>query len=174
MKKIIIAMLMLCATIFVGCDSLPSADKMTFISKEIGSATALVLNKVSKINETNKIVIINICNEIKTIVPTTNSTFEVVWTPVVNNHLAKLLADKKISDIQKDVIEVSFIAAVKTLDHVVDVKYSKIRAYQNLLDATTIGFITGFLSKYNVTAVAAAETNEYDAAAYEYMSTLIK
>lgn len=165
-----------CAMV-VGCDfikTLPTDEQMTNAAKAIGTAAGLVANAVD-IDATARVVVVDIVSKVESSVPETNQTFAAAWTPIAQQHVAKLVEDKKLDAAQGQLVVMAFTTAVDGIDYVFDVRYPEAKQHKNLVSAATHGFCTGFLSAFKkdtstmMSAAPVASQSRYDAKAYEWL-----
>lgn len=155
----------------IGCTTLPDTDKMYKASKAAGVATGLIAN-MTDIDTTSRGTIIDIMNTVVTCIPETNQTFYTAWMPIAQRHTQKLIDEKKIDNGEGEIIIATFTVVTKGIDYLFDVKYPKVRTYQNLTESAIHGFSDGFLAVFTpVNLCTASESNcvEYDKDTYLYL-----
>ena len=154
------------AVFMTGCDKeLPTIERMTTISTAIGK-TAGYACELSKTKTSVKEAIFSVIDTASKVVPQTNETFTVAWTPVINEELDKLIKKGKISESELPVIKIALAAATEGIDYVF-VKYPKAKEVKELVSAATTGFISGYKS---VVAFAAG-AEEINDEAYKYIKS---
>ena len=152
-----------------GCKSVPTVDEMENVSRAVGVATATVCN-MTKINDRDRGIIVEIIQEVEFCVPETNQTFESAWTPIARVHVQKLVDEGKIDKMEGELILDAFKVVCKGMDYLVTVRYPKIRQYGDLVSAAVHGFCGGFLTYFkpaNENVVMCAQSMDKDA--YEYL-----
>jgi hypothetical protein len=169
MKKLLA--ILIAVVSIVGCVSVPTVQSVNIASNGIGAATAAAVSQM----EMDKIVqnnIINIMNVLNDIVPTTNSTYVSTWTPVVDQHLQKLLTDGKIDIIQASVIRTSIILGAEGIDYMFR-KHPEWLYYSELVNTAVHGFINGYINVFCVLIrnVYPVNSIHIDMDAYQYVST---
>ena len=174
MKTTLFAICMAAFAILDGCKSLPSAEELSKKSYTAGVAAAKVAEIVAKnaLDADTRAVVTGIVTQVDKVVPQTNVTFEAAWTPIAEEYIAKYAAEKKLSDLQKAAAMAAFSISIKGIDYLINVKYPKIREYQELVEATTHGFCGGFLAEFKAAPMAAAKGAaelEYDKEVYDYL-----
>lgn len=171
MKKITLGLVAATMAVLVGCKTVPSPEKLEVTANAVGIAAAMVANQ-TKIDDASRATIIEIITEVDKCVPATNQTFEAAWTPIAQEHVAKLLEEGKIDAGQAKLILGAFDVAVKGVDYLIAVKYPAVAKYGNLLEAATHGFCKGFLTYFKPVngVVSASSEVEYDVEAYEYLN----
>ena len=163
----IIALVGLCA--IVGCELVPTADKIESVSRLAGTSAAMVVN-MTKIDEQSKAVIIEIMDEVAVAVPQTNQTFTEVWTPIAKEDVAKLVTDGKVDKGQGQLILSGFSIVCNGIDYVFDVRYPKARQYKELVEAAVHGFIRGYKSVSGGTVLkSVGDKPTYDKEVYDYL-----
>ena len=172
MNKVIgIACAAVCAA-FVGCKSVPSAEQMYTVSHMIGASAGLVADNMDDSVHNTVSEIVNIVSEV---VPGTNQTFEVAWTPVAQKHVDELVADGKLTKEQGTLVMTSFVVVVKGIDYVFENRYPEARQYKELVTAAINGFTKGFLAMFSASGTdekvrsAKHDGIEYDKNAYKYL-----
>lgn len=178
MKKLVLSLglILTCVSVIVGCKVIPTEDVLYTTSYSIGTSAALVMNGTS-ISEKDRAIIINIANIVDESVPQTNVTFEVAWTPIAAEHVADLVKAGSIDETEGQIILSLFKTATKTLDYIVYKRYPTVGQNIELVSAVTHGFISGFLTNYNVSTTtfkSTATTVIYDKEAYDYMLQVMK
>ena len=159
----------LCAAIIavfmVGCDKLPTVEKMTAISTVIGK-TAGYACELAKTKKEVKDAIFVVLDVVSKVVPNEGQTFTEAWTPVITEELNKLVKAGKINENEASIAKIALTAATEGLDYVF-LKYPKAKDVKELVAAATSGFITGYKS---VVTVGASANVDVDADAYRYIT----
>lgn len=152
------------ALCMVGCDKLPTVERMTTISTVIGK-TAGYACELSKTKTEVKEAIFEVIDVASKVVPEAGQTFTEAWTPVITEELDKLVKKGKIGESEVAVVKIALSAATEGLDYVF-VKYPKAKDVKELVSAATNGFIAGYKSVVNVGDGARSEIDEE---AYKYL-----
>lgn len=174
MNKILTGIAAAALIAVTGCKTTPTVDTMYSTSYAIGVSAALVMNQ-TKINDTDRNIIIDIVNTVNSSVPSTNTTFTTSWTPIAQQHVDELVANGKIDASEGSIIMSLFAAGVKTLDYVVYKRYPVVGQNVELLESTTHGFCTGLLTYYKpADSLSVGPAVVKDEEAYTYMSKLVK
>ena len=158
------AVAMLC---MVGCDKLPTPEKMKTISTVIGR-TAGYACELSKTKQEVKDAIMNVLDIVSTVVPTNGQTFTEAWTPVINDELQKLVEKGKIAQNDVAIVKIALTAATEGIDYVF-VKYPKAKDVKELVSVASEGFVSGYKSV--VTLAGAKGEVDIDEDAYKYIKT---
>ena len=153
----------------VGCDKLPTPEKMTSIANLVGKTAGYVC-ELSKIKPEAKEAIFNVLDIVSKATPTNGETFVEAWTPIIDVELKKLVDAGKINEATAAVAKITLGIAADGIDYVF-VKYPKAKDVENLVAAATTGFINGFKS---VVALAADGKPELDEDAYKYLKSKLK
>ena len=169
MNKLIMLGLAICASVFVGCDKLPTVEKMKEISTVVGKTAGYVC-ELSKTKTEVKEVIFKVLDVVSTAVPTNGQTFVEAWTPLINEEVKKLVDAGTIDKKYETVITTSLYVACNGIDYVF-VKYPKAKDVEELVAVATTGFIDGYKS---VVTLAANAEPVIDEDAYKYLKSQIK
>lgn len=169
MNKMIMFGLAICASMFVGCDKLPTVEKMTAMSTVVGKTAGYVC-ELSKTKTEVKEAIFKVLDVVSTVVPTNGETFVEAWTPVIDEEVKKLVEAGKIDKTYEGIIKTSLRAACNGIDYIF-VKYPKAKEVEELISAATKGFIDGYRS---VVTLTATDKPEIDEEAYQYIKNKIK
>ena len=153
-----------CMTFVTGCKSLPSEDTIRGTAESIGRAAGYAV-ELSKTKTEVKETIIKVLDVVAKVVPETNQTFIAAWKPLIDDEVAKLVADGKLKEDDAALVKSALYVACDGVD-LVFTRYQKAREYKNLVSAATGGFVTGFKSVVNF---AAGERAGYDKDAYEIL-----
>ena len=179
MKKLI-AMAIAAAILAVstiGCKSIPAPAEVETASYAIGVSTALVCN-MTKINDKDRQIIIDIMNEVKYCTPTAGQTVVEAWTQTAKDYVKKLVEAKEITEIEGALILKTFDTVASAVDYMVRIRWPKIGQYTDLVLAATNGFCDGFLVAFkptnqNRTMLAAPVSHrDYDVEAYNYLMSV--
>ena len=164
-KKIVaVAMAVSMAVGIVGCEDLPSPEKMKTISTVIGN-TAGYACELSKTKASVKEAINAVFNVVGKVVPKGDETFTKTWGPLIDEELQKLVEKGKLDEGDAKVARIALTAATEGIDYVF-VKYPKAKDVKELVDAAVEGFIAGYKS---VVSFSANEKVEIDDGAYKYL-----
>jgi hypothetical protein len=165
----IISILIALTLIMSGCKSLPTEDRMYSVAEKIGIAAGYAVELNNTENDV-KTAVINVFDSLSKIIPETNQTFGVVWKPIIDNNINKLVIDNKLKS--ENVLIVKNILYV-TCDGIdlVFIRYPKAKQYKNLIYVAVDGFTIGFKNTINSTKSIRAE---YDKQAYDILSKKLK
>lgn len=169
--KSVMALVLGASVAIVGCDKLPTVDQMKLIAKASGVAAGTVMNMQS-LNPEARTEIVKIMDEVKTCVPGVGESFEKVWGETANDHIQKLIDEKKIDATLGQIIEGTFTGVVcKGIDYVLNDKYPEARNYTDLVEATIHGFVDGFLTVFKSTNIVSATNSalQMDEDTYKYL-----
>ena len=178
MKKLIAIVCASVALFLSGCKTLPTPAELETASYAIGVSTAMVCN-MTKINDKDRQIVIDIMNEVKYCCPTAGQTVVDAWTKTAQDHINKLVEAKEITETEGQLIFKTFGVVASAADYMMRVRWPKIGEYTDLVLAATNGFCDGFLAVFKPTNVnrfaASAVSRDYDVDTYNYlMSTRIK
>lgn len=172
--KSVAAVCAACAMI-VGCDfikTLPTDEQMTNAATAIGTAAGFVANALD-IDATARAAVIDIVGKVETSVPETNQTFATAWTSIAQQHVAKLIEEKKLDAAKGQLVVMAFTTAVDGIDYVFEVRYPEAKQHKNLVLAAANGFCKGFLLSFkkdtSTMAAPVASQSGYDVKAYEWL-----
>jgi hypothetical protein len=167
LKNITMLVAMAAASIgIVGCDKLPTPEKMTTISTAVGKAAGYAC-ELSKTKPEVKEAILLVLDTAVKVVPTEGQTFTEAWTPIVDEEVKKLVDAGKLDDGAAAVVKTAMLAATEGIDYIF-VKYPKARDVKELVSAAVDGFADGFKSVVKL-RFAAGETPNVDEEAYKYI-----
>ena len=161
--------LAICASMFVGCNKLPTVEKMTTISTVVGKTAGYVC-ELSKTKTEVKEAIFKVLDVVSTAVPTNGQTFVDAWTLLINEEVKKLVDAGKIDKSYETIIIKSLCVACNGVDYIF-VKYPKAKEVEELVSATTKGFINGYKS---VVTLSATDKPEIDDDVYQYLKSKMK
>ena len=148
----------------VGCDKLPTVEKISSVSTVIGRTAGYVCN-LPTVKHKVKDVVVSVIDVVSTAVPTNGQTFTEAWTPVIDAELKKFVDAGKINNTEAKIAKVALSAATEGIDYVF-VKYPKAKDVKELVSAAVTGFTTGYKS---VVKLAADAKPEIDEEAYTYL-----
>ena len=131
MKKLI--MTAIAAIALVGCSGCKTkwtVEQVDTMSFAVGAAAAKVANIYDdKIQVESRNATIEVMNKLQYCIPDTNETFQAKWTEIASEHLDTLVANNKITEVQKDKIMITVNMATSAIDRFCDkhdgVKQSK-------------------------------------------------
>lgn len=166
MKKIIVASIVGAMMGFVGCDKLPTPEKIEAVSTVIGRTAGYVC-ELSKTKTEVKDAILKVMDVVATVVPTNGETFVEAWTPIANAEIQKLVDSKKLDEASAALVKNAVAIACEGIDYVF-IKYPKAKDVKELVSAATMGFIGGFKSVVSMNFAADAKF-EIDEEAYKYL-----
>lgn len=167
----------ICAAIcvvFTGCKTLPTPAQIETASYAIGASAALACN-MTKISDADRQIVIDIMNDIKYYTPTAGESIAVVWTSIAQQHVSKLVEDKKVNEAESALIISAFGTVSSAADYMVRIRWPEISAYADLVVAATHGFCDGFLTSFKPATSAtgfSAPRMQYDEDAYNYLIKL--
>ena len=153
---------------FVGCDKLPTPEKMTAISTVIGR-TAGYACELSKTKTEVKEAILNVMDVVGAVVPTNGETFAEAWMPIADAEIKKLIDSKKLDEASGVLVKAAVSVACEGIDYVF-IKYPNAKDVKELVSAATTGFINGFKSVVTLNLAANAKF-EIDEEAYKYLKS---
>lgn len=174
MKKLIAIVCAAVCMVFAGCKTMPTPAQIETTSYAIGASTALVCN-MTKISDQDRQIIINIMNDVKYYTPTAGESIAVAWTGIAQQHVNKLIEDKKINEAEGVLIMKAFDTVASAADYMIRVRWPKIAEYTDLVVSATHGFCDGFLTSFkpvNTTVGFSATQHVYDEDAYNYLIAL--
>ena len=160
-KAFAVACLAAVAFVFAGCDKLPSAEKIENVSKTIGYAAGLTCD-LTKMSDKAKTVTLEVMDIVDDVVPLTNQTFTAAWTPVIDETVAKFVADGKITAGEGAIVKTARAAVTQGLDYVFEVRWPKAKEYKELVSAAVRGFTDGFKTVIKPVNMKAAASFDYD------------
>lgn len=164
MKMFFAATIAVCAMLIAGCKSLPSEEVIRGTASSIGRAAGYAV-ELGKTKAEVKEAIIKVLDAAAKVVPETDQTFIAAWRPLIDDEVAKLVADGKLKDDEAALVKSALYVACDGID-LVFTRYPKARAYKNLVSAATGGFVAGFKSIVNFAGGGRAG---YDEDAYEIL-----
>lgn len=164
MKMFFAIMAVTCAVLITGCKSLPSEEVIRGTAASIGRAAGYAV-ELGKTKAEVKEAIIKVLDTAAKVVPETDQTFIAAWRPLIDDEVAKLVADGKLKDDEAALVKSALYVACDGID-LVFTRYPKARDYKNLVSAATGGFVTGFKSVVSFTGGVRAD---YDKDAYEIL-----
>lgn len=147
MKKFLLVVCAVVAITLTGCKSMPTPAQGEEAAYAIGASTALVCN-MTKIDDKDRQIIIDIVNEISYCMPTQGQTIVEAWTKVAEDHVAKLIAKGQITEVESKLILKIFDTVANSADYMIRVRWPEIGKYSDLVLAITHGFCDGFLAYF--------------------------
>jgi len=169
MNKLIMLGLAICASVFVGCDKLPTVEKMTEVSTVIGKTAGYVC-ELTKTKTEVKEAIFKVLDVVSTVVPTNGQAFVEAWTPVINEEVKKLIDSGKIDKKYETAITTSLYVVCNCIDYIFN-KYPKAKEVEELVSAAVKGSINGYRS---VVTLAVGNNIDIDEEAYKYLKSKMK
>lgn len=172
--QIMMAALALGLGFILGCKKLPTPEVMHVTSTAVGVAAGKVANEL-KVDDGTRNAIIDVMNIAVQVVPGVDQTFEDAWTPIAESHIAKLVADGKLTAAQAALVKSAFVLAVKGLDYLF-ISDPESKKYENLVISAIDGFAGGFLGEFKPANANAVDRvyRPYDRKAYEYLKGFAK
>lgn len=167
LKNITMLVAMAAASIgIVGCDKLPTVERMTTISTVIGK-TAGYACELSKTKTEVKEAIANVLDAVSKAVPVEGQTFVEAWSPLIDEELKKLVEAGKLDEASAHVAKLALSVACDGIDYVF-VRYPKAKDVKELVSAAVVGFVGGYKSVVKM-GFASAEKLDIDEDAYTYL-----
>lgn len=170
MKKILMCIVALATVCFSGCT--PTAEQIKGTATAIGYAAGLVAAQ-TKIQDNARNTIVLVLNDVRSCVPAQGQSFEAAWTPVIKAKVAEFVAAGKTDEATGALVTSIAVMAAKAIDYMFDVRFPKVKQYEELVRAGVSGAVDGFLAVFkpvncdNCTPEARA-AKDYDKAAYEW------
>lgn len=147
MKRIISIALLSLITAISGCKTIPSQESVTLISKGIGAAAAVACN-LNEVDQSTFVAITQIVSTVRMTIPSEDSTYALVWDPIIQKELNKIYDDGKLTDDQFHTCN----KITKMITVGIDYLYSKHevwKTYNDLSICVIDGFCEGFVSVFN-------------------------
>ena len=171
MKKLI--MTTIAAIALVGCSGCKTkwtVEQVDTMSFAVGAAAAKVANIYDdKIQVESRNATIEVMNKLQYCIPDTNETFQAKWTDIASEHLDTLVANNKITEVQKDKIMITVNMATSAIDRFCD-KHDGVKQSKEYTSAIVHGFCTGFLDNFKPANMFGARIKtEYDEDTYEFL-----
>ena len=171
MKKLI--MTAIAAIALVGCSGCKTkwtVEQVDTMSFAVGAAAAKVANIYDdKIQVESRNATIEVMNKLQYCIPNTNETFQAKWTDIVSEHLDTLVANKKITEVQKDKIMITVNMATSAIDRFCD-KHDGVKQSKEYTSAIVHGFCAGFLNNFKpANMFGVGIKTEYDEDTYEFL-----
>lgn len=171
MKKLI--MTAIAAIALVGCSGCKTkwtVEQVDTMSFAVGAAAAKVANIYDdKIQVESRNATIEVMNKLQYCIPDTNETFQAKWTDIASEHLDTLVANNKITEVQKDKIMITVNMATSAIDRFCD-KHDGVKQSKEYTSAIVHGFCTGFLNNFKpANMFGAGIKTEYDEDTYEFL-----
>ena len=171
MKKLI--MTAIAAIALVGCSGCKTkwtVEQVDTMSFAVGAAAAKVANIYDdKIQVESRNATIEVMNKLQYCIPDTNETFQAKWTDIASEHLDTLVANNKITEVQKDKIMITVNMATSAIDRFCD-KHDGVKQSKEYTSAIVHGFCTGFLNNFKpANMFGAGIKTEYDKDTYEFL-----
>ena len=169
LKNITMLVAMAAASIgIVGCDKLPTPEKMTTISTAVGKTAGYVC-ELTKTKPEVKEAIANVLDVVSKVVPAEGQTFAEAWTPLINEEVQKLVDAGKLDAAGAQVTKHALGVACDGIDYVF-VRYPKAKGVKELVSAAVVGVVDGYKSVVKM-GFASAEKLDIDEDAYKYLKS---
>ena len=133
--------------VLTGCHSVPTPEAMFQTAQAVGFSAGMICN-LTKISDKDRAIVCDIMNIVGQVLPEQGQSFEDAWGKVAKDHLALLVQQGKISQVEADIIFAAFTTAVKFVDYLFNVRYPKAKEVKELVFAATNGFVVGFLTVF--------------------------
>ena len=171
MKKLI--MTAIAAIALVGCSGCKTkwtVEQVDTMSFAVGAAAAKVANIYDdKIQVESRNATIEVMNKLQYCIPDTNETFQAKWTDIASEHLDTLVANNKITEVQKDKIMITVNMATSAIDRFCD-KHDGVKQSKEYTSAIVHGFCAGFLNNFKpANMFSTGIKTEYDEDTYEFL-----
>lgn len=175
-KTIILGAFAIAASVVTGCKTTtpPSTESVVRLGTTVGYTTAYIINTQKSIDDDTRNAIVGVVTKLNSIVPETNETFSVKWTPAAKE-MVDAYRDKNgnpIPESTKALVLNVFGYVVNVLDFYVDKK--GYRQYQDVVSVWSNSFCDSFLSafKKSEALVATRKNTDFDQEIYEEILTL--
>ena len=171
MKKLIMTAIAAIALVGCsGCKTKLTVEQVDTMSFAVGAAAAKVANIYDdKIQVESRNATIEVMNKLQYCIPDTNETFQAKWTDIASEHLDTLVANKKITEVQKDKIMITVNMATSAIDRFCD-KHDGVKQSKEYTSAIVHGFCTGFLNNFKpANMFGVGIKTEYDEDTYEFL-----
>lgn len=178
MKKLSMAVMLTCAAFFAGCKSIPSTSTTYMLSEALGVAAGKACELVmeqGKFDDKTRAVTLEVLKIAADVVPETNTTFTAAWAPVVEETVAKFVADGKIDAAQDEMIKTAMYLVTKALDYEFETRHPTWKQHIDIVSAAIHGFVDGFTYVIRpasgfAAGVTAHEVPPIDEDAYEFLT----
>lgn len=164
-KNTLWCLLALGLAMLMGCT--PSAEQINKTATAVGYAAGLVANKV-EIKDDARNAIVSVLNDVRSCIPIEGQSFADAWTPVIKEKVSILVKDGKIDAATGELVTSIAIMAAKGVDYLFDVRFPKVKQYEELVAAGVSGAVDGFLSVFKPVNDSARTIGDYDKEAYEW------
>ena len=171
MKKLIMTAIAAIALVGCsGCKTKLTVEQVDTMSFAVGAAAAKVANIYDdKIQVESRNATIEVMNKLQYSIPDTNETFQAKWTDIASEHLDTLVANNKITEVQKDKIMITVNMATSAIDRFCD-KHDGVKQSKEYTSAIVHGFCTGFLNNFKpANMFGVGIKTEYDEDTYEFL-----
>ena len=171
MKKLIMTAIATIALVGCsGCKTKWTVEQVDTMSFAVGAAAAKVANIYDdKIQVESRNATIEVMNKLQYCIPDTNETFQAKWTDIASEHLDTLVANNKITEVQKDKIMITVNMATSAIDRFCD-KHDGVKQSKEYTSAIVHGFCTGFLNNFKpANMFGVGIKTEYDEDTYEFL-----
>lgn len=161
MKNVLISSVIALCAVLVGCDKLPSEEKISNLSKTIGYAAGLSCD-LAKMDDATRRVTLEVMDIVDDVVPQTNESFTVAWKPLIESTVNKFVTDGKIDEKQAAIVKTVMNAVTMGIDYMFDVRWPEAKNYKNLVSAAVHGFTEGFKTVIRPPDMLTAAKFDYD------------
>jgi len=175
-KSLILGTIAVATAVITGCKTTtpPSVESVVKLGTAAGYTTAYVLNTKANIDDNTRNAIVDVVTKLNSVVPETNETFAVKWTPLAREVL-DAYRDKSGNALPEPTKEVAidvFSYVTNVLDFYVDKK--GYRQYQDIVSVWSNSFCDSFLAGFKKSeAFAASRRNaDFDQEVYEELLKL--
>ena len=166
MKNTILGIFAIGLAMLVGCT--PSAEQINKTATAIGYAAGLIASQTN-IKDDAKNTIVFVLNEVRGYIPADGQSFAEAWTPVIKAKVAEFVAAGKIDAATGELVSSVAVMAAKAVDYMIDIRFSKVKPYEELVRAGASGVLDGFLDAFKpVNDNGTRSAKEYDKEAYEW------
>lgn len=142
-----------------GCNEIPTIEEATTYASKIGKYAGIVYVIQHGTTENTMLKHVDsIISEVLDVIPSESEKFEVKWTPVINDKIAKLLSENKIDSTKAMILTKINPFFTKSLDWIFEKKLSKVKTDVNYIKTVVQKFIDGFKSV--ITGNTAISTDE--------------
>ena len=172
-KAFAMAFLTAVAIVFTGCDQVPSAEKIETVSKTVGYAAGLTCD-LTKISDKSRTATLEVMDIVDDVIPLTNQTFTVAWTPVIDETISNFVNKGKITASEGVIVKAVMSAVTQGLDYVFEIRWPKAKEYKELVSAAVRGFTEGFKTVIKPVNMKAAAGFDYDEDEFRKAQTWFK
>jgi len=167
MKKTILGVCAaLMAFFMIGCDDLPTVERMKTISTVVGQ-TAGYACELSKTKTSVKAAIMVVLDKVSVVVPEEGKTFTEAWALLIEEELQKRVESGDLDPAEVPMARLALLAATEGIDYIF-VKHPHARDVKDLVVVAVENFIAGYKS---VVTLAADSNMAIDEDAYRYITS---